>query len=381
MKLVLSGYYGFDNCGDEAILLAIIQALKAEKEEVEICVLSNNPDETKRQYDVQAVNRWDWKVVTETVRNCDGLISGGGSLLQDETGWKTPAYYCGVMLLAKFFRKPFFIYSQGVGPLNGKFSRLLVSQTLGFARLITVRDEESKHLLVELGVDRNILVTPDPVMGLREEEINNKDYGGLEKWLLEVGVDGGGDEFVAVSVRPWKEEKRCLEELAKGLVELVKEGRNVVFVPMHGQEDFDCSREVLKLMTLPGGESGTEGKVAIAPFDLSVVEKIRLISKSRLVVGMRLHALIFAAFKKVPFLAISYDPKIDAFASLCGQRVIGNVTKEDWSGQLLAEGVRAYERSYDDQVEIVSEYVSKAKQDAQLPASMIIRHLVAENGD
>ena len=46
-QIVLSGYYGFDNIGDEAVLYAILSALRKTIKDVEVTVLSNNPDKTK----------------------------------------------------------------------------------------------------------------------------------------------------------------------------------------------------------------------------------------------------------------------------------------------------------------------------------------------
>ncbi len=43
MRLVLSGYYGFYNVGDEAILQSIIKALHEEDPTLELVVLSNDP--------------------------------------------------------------------------------------------------------------------------------------------------------------------------------------------------------------------------------------------------------------------------------------------------------------------------------------------------
>ena len=92
-KVVLSGYYGFDNIGDEAVLYSIISLLKKNIPNVQITVLSNNPDKTSILYQVEAVNRWNLKKIISVIKKSDLVISGGGSLLQDVTSNKTIPYY------------------------------------------------------------------------------------------------------------------------------------------------------------------------------------------------------------------------------------------------------------------------------------------------
>ena len=54
-------------------------------------------------------------------------------------------------------------------------------------------------------------------------------------------------------------------------------------------------------------------------------EKMMYIKESKLMIGMRLHALIFAATVGTPMIGISYDPKIDSYLKLIEQPSIGNV--------------------------------------------------------
>lgn len=77
MRLVLSGYYGFYNVGDEAILQSIIKALHEEHPTLELVVLSNDPDYTRKMYGVEAVNRWDIRAIYKEIKRSNGLISGG----------------------------------------------------------------------------------------------------------------------------------------------------------------------------------------------------------------------------------------------------------------------------------------------------------------
>ena len=98
-KVVLSGYYGFNNSGDETILYAMITMFRKIEPSLEITVLSNEPEKTAKQYGVEAVNRWKWGQVFRAVSGCDLFISGGGSLLQDVSK-NSPLYYLAVILLA-----------------------------------------------------------------------------------------------------------------------------------------------------------------------------------------------------------------------------------------------------------------------------------------
>src|SRR4051794_39590785 len=125
MHIVLSGYYGFDNVGDEAILFSIIHALRKWQADIEITVLSNDPESTKSTYGVQAVNRWKMKEISQVLNQADGLISGGGSLMQDQPGMKSIPYYAGIILIEKCNKPPVFVYAKEMGPINRKSVSLL----------------------------------------------------------------------------------------------------------------------------------------------------------------------------------------------------------------------------------------------------------------
>ena len=74
-KVVLSGYFGFGNAGDEAILAAEVAALRQLIPQVEIAVLSGNPHETAATYTWKPSPEVIW-AVSRALRSAD-LISGG----------------------------------------------------------------------------------------------------------------------------------------------------------------------------------------------------------------------------------------------------------------------------------------------------------------
>ena len=100
-KVVISGYYGFDNSGDEAILMAMVKCFKKLMPEARLVVLSNNPVKTREMYGVKAVSRWQPLAILFELIGCDLFISGGGSLLQDVTSARSLRYYMTLMGIAR----------------------------------------------------------------------------------------------------------------------------------------------------------------------------------------------------------------------------------------------------------------------------------------
>ncbi|WP_318503429.1 polysaccharide pyruvyl transferase CsaB [Bacillus sp. T3] len=361
MEIVISGYYGFDNLGDEAILFSIIQELKNNLPNTRITVLSNNPDNTKELYGVNAVNRWNLLDVMKAIRQSDGLISGGGGLLQDKTSSKTISYYCGIMWIAHCFGKPVFVYSQGIGPISKYFNEKIVLLTLNKASFITVRDEVSKRLLLQLGVKKDVTVVVDPVLGIDFDDTNHSN------WLKQ---SIKGERYISVSVRNTHSQD-VIKKIASGLSPLAEKGKKIVFVPMFGSEDYHCSLEAKEKMT-----KEAQQHTYIAPYDLSIDEKATIIGSSELLIGMRLHSLILAVKKMTPFITISYDPKIDVFAKMCGQSIIGHVDSSSWDEQSLIMDIERRLVQKVPLAECTIQFARKAKQVAKKPASMVLKRLL-----
>ncbi|MGI5882936.1 MAG: polysaccharide pyruvyl transferase family protein, partial [Dethiobacteria bacterium] len=91
--IALSGYYGFYNTGDEAILEAIIGIVRRRLPGAELVVFSADPDHTRQEYGVESVSRTCLFSIFRTLHRADLLISGGGGLLQDVTSLRSVAYY------------------------------------------------------------------------------------------------------------------------------------------------------------------------------------------------------------------------------------------------------------------------------------------------
>ena len=146
-KVLISGYIGFSNFGDDALLSVLINHLKDNKHS--ITALSSNPDLTRKEFGINAVKYKSIFDILKSILACDILISGGGNLFQNETSTRSLLYYAFIIFLAKFFFKKVVIYSQGIGPIDGFFPTFLTKNALKLADIITVRDVYSQRALAK----------------------------------------------------------------------------------------------------------------------------------------------------------------------------------------------------------------------------------------
>ncbi len=312
-KIVLSGYYGFDNLGDEAVLESILNNVREALGEVHITVLSANPEATERLYGVRSVKRISPVKVLKALWACDVLVSGGGSLLQDVTGRLSIFYYLALIAMGKLMGKKVMIYSQGIGPIRKPFNRFITKHVLSRVDAITVREPNSKADLVGIGIaaDR-IIITSDPVISLapREDRI-------LSEWLA--GSPGyiPGAPLIGLAFRGKDMTFGAAEKLVK-LIRKLREDQhaNILLIPYYAEQDgmvLDCLERL------------AEGLVIPIRRKLCVSEMLSLTAQLDVLVGTRLHSLIVSAICGTPMIAVSYDPKIEYFMETINRSVFADV--------------------------------------------------------
>ncbi|WP_017691954.1 polysaccharide pyruvyl transferase CsaB [Paenibacillus sp. PAMC 26794] len=383
-KLVISGYYGFRNSGDEAVLKSILTALEEESQRsnitIEPIVLSGDPESTTAMYGVRSVHRMKLKEVREALKESDGLISGGGSLLQDATGLKSIPYYLGVIKLAQWLKKPTFIYAQGIGPVNRKIFNPMIKSVFKACTYVSVRDEQSADYLRGLGLQWNqIHVVPDPVMGLPLPETNSKAVAGATSadaanQANRVEPSTGGHTklpVIGVSVRFWESDRKELTAIAAGLKKLCsKRAVHLRFLPFHLPVDEQASRFLMEML---GDVTSKGSKISITEDLTDPQLMLEEVSKCDLVIGMRLHSLIYAASQYVPPVGISYDPKIDQFLLRLDSEPAGNTDTLD--GDKLAKTVVGLLDQRSQWLKEHEEGITQLKQEARVPAQQIINYL------
>lgn len=332
-EILISGYYGFKNSGDDALLKAIIRDLKSFKESPNIVVLSANPKETMSDYRVKAISRISPVSILRHMNNAEMLISGGGTLIQDRTSTKSLWYYLTIISLALRKNLKVMLYSNGIGPLEKKKNVRRTQKILERADLITLRDECSYETLRELGIkNEKVAVTADPALDL---QIADKDRG--ECILINEGIDTS-KKILGVSVRRWQNLDDNFEaEIAKACdYAYEKYGYYTVFLPMQSSRDMTISQNVRRRM---------RSSSSIIKRRYNVEDMISIMSCFDLCVGMRLHTLIYAAINAVPLIGLVYDPKISSFMQYTHQNHF--ITVEELTGDKLKKQLDSCIADYD----------------------------------
>lgn len=329
-KLVLiSGYYGFGNLGDEAILESIITALQKEVSSENIVVLSNNPELHEKTYGVKAINRWKMAPFLALLPHTKLFISGGGGLFQDTNSAGSTIYYGGQIGLARAFGAHTFMFAQGLGPLTSTTGKMATRIASGMCNTLTVRDKTSLAMLTEWKVAAEL--TADPVWMLAETPLP----ADVQKQIAV--LKDASSMVVGLSLRNshnFSDARRDI--LIDVLHKALPADAALLLMPLQDDQDLPQLAPFMQAWTQKGRTAHL--------LDASTIERpsqwISLIRQLDLVVAMRLHALIFALKESIPAFGLTYDPKVEHVLTQFGQPIL-ILPKESDDSELASKWLSA----------------------------------------
>ena len=319
--IIISGYYGLGNSGDEALLKSIISDIKSINPDITITALSGNAKLTEKLYGIKTISRTNPFLILREFRKAKLLLSGGGTLIQDATSTKSLIYYLGLISLAKKMGMKVMLYANGMGPIKDKNIKR-VHKVLNEVELITLRENTSLDEIKRCSITNpRVVITADPAFNLVPSPMQSAD-----KILKEYGINEE-EKIVAVSVRECSGiGENFEEELANALDVIAQMGYFPVFIPMQMKTDLDISLRVAAKM---------KENSKIIDCELSVSDMLSIIGRCSIACGMRLHMLIFASVMNVPMAGIAYDPKIKGFMEYMNQK--NYIELEKFEGEKFAK--------------------------------------------
>ncbi len=288
-SIVISGYYGFANVGDEAVLASMLKSLGTRIPDARFVVLSADPAGTTRLHGVPSISRASAGAL-RAITGADLFISGGGSLIQDATSASSALYYVGMLAYAARAARRSMVFAQGLGPIRRRWIRALVRRTLERVHVISFRDEDSQRLAHEIGVRRLTQLVADPVFAL--------DPAPPER--VAFMLEGLARPRIGLVLRPVAGAQYVghVIDAVRSVVQQIR--GSVVPLVFHRQYDLAITRQVAEAM-----------QVRVIS-DLAPAEMMAVVGALDVLAGVRLHALIAAVVAGVAPVGLSYDPKVES---------------------------------------------------------------------
>lgn len=293
--VLISGYYGFDNLGDEAILEEICNELKELIAADDIVVLSANPAATTARYGINAIKRTDLRTMATMLLRCRLFISGGGGLFQNTRSLGSIVFYGGQIALAKMLGAKVMIFAQGIGPLTNAAARQLTRKFFGMADLVTVRDDTSAAMLSAWKIPATR--TADPVWRLARTESPASVLNDLpaDRPLFGLSLR------ITADLSP-----QHVSTLVEKMAAVFPPNAHVLLLPLQAEQDLEPLGRFQREWTKLGRSCSTLDTTRL----LLPSQWISLFRRCRGLVAMRLHALILALKAGIPVAGIAYDPKV-----------------------------------------------------------------------
>lgn len=329
--ILLSGYFGCGNLGDDLLLSAAVAELRVVAPGAHLLVRDGGQvarlphfgsDVELTGTDTILADRSRpraWRLVrfitrmVGLLRRCDWLVFAGGTVFHEQNGAHSLMVQWLVCRLARLAGVRIAALGVGVSDLQSSRGRWLMRDIVGHSDLFLVRDEAGRRQCGS-GAAR---VTEDLVFGW--EELLRVRRGRADKHQVgrdgigrdQIGGGAGAARTIALTVCPpafrGAAQERAVLALAEAVRAWQQAGHRVVFLVFYAAggaaddramfetiiERLDCDRQV----EIRAPTSAPQALVE-AYHDIDAV------------CGMRFHGLVLAAMFGIPFVGVAHDNKI-----------------------------------------------------------------------
>ncbi len=359
--VMLAGYYGFNNSGDEALITAIIDSLRKENQALRILLVSKNPKAATEKYGVFSINRSDFLKIRKYMKLSRLFVYGGGSIIQDITSTQSLIYYSTLLAFAKSLGLKIMLYANGIGPITKKRNIPLAKAALQLCDVITLREEESLAVLTKLGIEeKEVILSCDATLSLLPAS-KEKIKAVCTKEKLDMGK-----KYFVLSFRYWKSMDPGFVPKIAAVIDSISTsyGLTPLFVPMQYPDDATLCKEVMARLRVTA---------EIIKNELPVHELLGIIGLAEFVIAMRLHTLVYAFSVGKPLIGLVYDPKIKAFMEYIKQPYYTSIDSLDKDKvlQMAAEIMKEYAQIKKE----ISESAARLKEMSNKDAAIAMRLL------
>lgn len=343
-KVILSGFYGAGNLGDELILRSIASALKAADPAVQVVVAAENPRQVELHHGLQAFKRADVYESAYQLHTADAVVVGGGGLWHDLTFHRAGglaslingstmsiAGFGNLPLMGRVLGIPYHVIGLGAGPLHDQDAKAMVRYLAGQTESILVRDEDSRSAIAATGIEASsIRSAPDVVyaVDLPDGGTRAQSTNALRALKAE------GHRLLGVNLRRWAHEDMdvVLTQVEKAInAAAAHEPLAVIGIPMQAGATHD--RAILDRL---GSRLSANVSFFLMPDPPTFDAFDQCIGELDALITMRLHAALLAHRRALPTVGLVYDPKV--------RRHFEEVRRSDFALPLTADWEAVYDK-------------------------------------
>jgi len=358
------GYFGYANTGDEAILSCMLAQLRELDIDAEYFVYSGDPEETRRTHQVEALpnilptslksyliralgrNRKSFFKTIKAFKRTTVFVVGGGGLFYDQ-----PDSNFYLMELLKLINKAVqtgkkvVLLGVGFGPVHLESTRNALRKIVDRVTMITVRDEQSRRLLAELGITRpEIHTTADFVYFLQPAPDDRVD-----RIMKDEKIQKTNKPVIGVCPCGYHTDNKTWQDSLVRFCEFADSELNahIWFIPMQtggGFDDRESARQIVR-------ELGGADYISLIEGRYTAQETMGLMARADMILGERFHGVILALNNRTPVFGLSYKPKV--------KRVFEEIGRKDWTISLEdltpEDLISGFKRVWDDKENLSGE--------------------------
>lgn len=309
-RILIYGWFGHENLGDELILKSIIQLIKEIDESFIIDVMAPKTNNIKKYHpEVNLVSTYiDTRIksilrlikynpinVIRNVIRADFLVIGSGGALSDWNPTSTKTLFFLIKLFKKVLKKPVIMLGVGAGPIERRESKVYFENILKYVDQISLRDKESYDLLKEIGL-KNIVLTNDVVFDLHPLYLNQYSPK-IPKYNI-------GIVIAPLILNSNNKIERYKNSIIEYIKKCKKAGYNITLIPFQYEYDIEFLKDISSCTDTEIFEEGKKNTWGI----------IDEINKQDIIIGMRFHSVILSLMLNKPVLPIIYHNKVYSVA-------------------------------------------------------------------
>lgn len=317
MKILITGYYGAGNFGDDIMLESFCKEMQNDKISISILKMFNKKIEINLDKKIKIINFYKIKRMRSflfriIVKKYDMFLWVGGTCFTDQDG---DGFY-DFMKIAKESRVKIGYIGVGVGELSNEERIKKTKYLSNNCDFMTLRDEYSYKYICKLkGNNKNTFLTED-LAYIFVNKLSSQLKGD------KVRSEAAGRKIVVswrnlINYKSETEELMLIDKIVDFIKYVASEKfeTEIVILPLDDRRDLDKNKLIYdKLCSYNNDKVNISYKANLTP-----IEKINVILSCDINISSRLHGIFVSEINNIKTIGISYSIKINEFLKSIGK--------------------------------------------------------------